>query len=124
MDLTALRKTEFNSTALNAVLNIVAHLISPILFIWAVNTLFGCGIAYSFQTWLAGFVIVVLLRFHLRGSENSCEPFEDFDDDFSVDDFYDDPFMDREERKAKMKANLIAYPNRGTGKNSSPEGSN
>ncbi len=123
MDFTAFRKTDFNSSAMNKGLNVVAYLISPILFIWAVNTLFDCGIAYSFQTWLAGFVIVVLIRFHLKGSENAYGPYEDFNDDFSVEDFYDDPFMDREERKAKMKANLIIYPNHHGNKNSPPKGS-
>lgn len=34
----------------------------PFLFIWAVNTLFGICIAYSFTNWIATMVILVLLN--------------------------------------------------------------
>lgn len=32
---------------------IVLVLIGPLISIWALNTLFGLGIAYTFWTWLA-----------------------------------------------------------------------
>ena len=31
----------------------------PFVLIWAVNTLFGLGIAYTFWTWLAAFIMMV-----------------------------------------------------------------
>jgi hypothetical protein len=31
----------------------------PFALIWAVNTLFGTGIAYTFWTWLAAFIMMV-----------------------------------------------------------------
>lgn len=31
---------------------------SPLVFIWCVNTLFGCGIAYSFINWFAAFLLL------------------------------------------------------------------
>ena len=31
----------------------------PFALIWAVNTLFGLGIAYTFWTWLAAFIMMV-----------------------------------------------------------------
>jgi len=37
-------------------------LVSPILFIWALNTLFGLSIAYGFLEWLAALLILGVLR--------------------------------------------------------------
>lgn len=33
-------------------------ILMPIVMIWAFNTIFGLGIAYTFQTWLAMLLIV------------------------------------------------------------------
>lgn len=118
MDYMEYRENGFNSTAMT-LLNAVACVISPILLIWAVNTLFSCQILYSFKTWLAGFVLIILIRFHFRGSDISYEHYDEFDD--FEDDFQDPHDPDREERKAKLKANLIAYPGR-KNKNDPPEG--
>ncbi len=42
-----------------AVVAILALLVFwPFALIWAVNTLFGLGIAYTFWTWLAAFVMM------------------------------------------------------------------
>ena len=43
-------------TAIIAILALV--LFWPFAIIWAVNTLFGLGIAYTFWTWLAAMVIM------------------------------------------------------------------
>ena len=43
------------------VLLIVLFLLSPLATIWAVNTLFGLGIAYTFKTWLAMFLLQSVL---------------------------------------------------------------
>ena len=120
MDYMEYRENWFNSPAMTAVLNTVACVISPILFIWAVNTLFPCQISYSFKTWLAGFVLIILVRFHFRGADFLQDRYDEFDefDDAYFDDMY---HMDREERKAKLKAKLITYPGR-KNKNEPPEG--
>lgn len=34
----------------------------PILIIWALNTLFGQGIALTFKTWLAAFILGALVK--------------------------------------------------------------
>lgn len=34
----------------------------PIGFIWAVNTLFNVGIAYTFKNWLASLVLLFLVQ--------------------------------------------------------------
>lgn len=36
---------------------IVLFLMIPFALIWAVNTLFGTGIAYNFSTWLATIIL-------------------------------------------------------------------
>lgn len=36
---------------------ILAVVFGPILLIWALNTLFGLGIAYCLKTWAAAFVL-------------------------------------------------------------------
>jgi hypothetical protein len=94
-------------------LNVIAYIISPILFIWAVNTLFDCGIPITFKTWLAGFVLIMLLKFHLKTSgdfsDNIYEDYDDDDDEDGYDDDDDNDDRDIEERKAKLKAKLMAY---------------
>lgn len=67
-------------------------LASPILLIWAVNTLFACGIVIGFKTWLAGMVLILLVRFTVKPSRPVCEHYyDDEDDDFESDDI--DEFM-------------------------------
>lgn len=36
-------------------------LFAPFAFIWALNTLFGFTIAYSFKTWLAALIIGIIV---------------------------------------------------------------
>jgi hypothetical protein len=96
-----------------SLLNVIAYLISPILLIWSVNTLFECGISVTFKTWLAGLVLIMLVRFHLRSSGGSYEP-DYYEDDYEDDDdeFYyeDEEYETPEERKARLKRKLIVYP--------------
>lgn len=35
--------------------------VGPLALIWALNTLFGLAIAYTFQTWLAALVLAVIV---------------------------------------------------------------
>jgi hypothetical protein len=39
------------------VLVVLAVVFGPLLLIWALNTLFGLGIAYTFLTWLAALIL-------------------------------------------------------------------
>ena len=80
----------------------IAYLISPILLIWSLNTLFGLNIAFGFKTWLAGFVLVILFRFHLRGS-NSTEIYYESDDEDGAED------GENAEIPPKSKGKLIPY---------------
>jgi hypothetical protein len=40
---------------------LVLAVLSPLGLVWALNTLFGLGIAYTFKSWVAGLVLLVLL---------------------------------------------------------------
>ena len=91
---------------ISTLFTVLAHLICPILFIWSVNSLFGLAIAYSFKTWLAGFVLFLILRFHLKPN------IPQYDDDFYSDDEFDEDDEDEltpEERRARMKASIIGF---------------
>ena len=48
---------EFGLAAGMILLFIVALCVVPLAVIWSVNTLFNCGIAFSFETWLAAAVL-------------------------------------------------------------------
>lgn len=116
------KDTEISTADMIAsLLNVIAYLISPILLIWSVNTLFDCGISVTFKTWLAGLVLIMLVRFHLRSSGGSYEPdyYEDEYDEDDQDDFYyeDEEYETPEERKARLKRNLIVYPDSKNRKN-------
>ncbi len=123
------KETDFSTADMIAsFLNVIAYIISPVLFIWAVNTLFECGIEMTFKTWLAGFVLIMLLKFHLKSSgafpDNEYEGYDDYDDEY--DDEYDDDdcskYEDAEARNAKLKAKLIAYQDHKNKKNPPPDG--
>ena len=40
---------------------IVSVAVTPILFIWSLNTLFNLGITYGVKTWLASFFLVLVI---------------------------------------------------------------
>jgi hypothetical protein len=44
----------------------IGHAISPLILIWSLNTLFNLDIPYSFKTWLAGLLLIYVIRFHMR----------------------------------------------------------
>jgi hypothetical protein len=87
------RSYEFISFLLNA----IAFGISPILMIWGINTLFSVGIPMSFKTWLAGLILIMLIRFHIRPSYYGSEYSVDYE--FEEDDDSIKPKMKPEERK-------------------------
>lgn len=46
-----------------ALLLILIYLIfGPILFIWSLNTLFNMNILYTFDTWIASYIFLVILN--------------------------------------------------------------
>lgn len=103
---------------------VLSFLISPILLIWALNTLFQTGIAMSLKNWLAGLVLMGIVKFLLKGKERVREMYEDYyrDEDEPEDDpdweyDYDFPEADKSRRKAK----LILYQNPKKNHTSPPE---
>ncbi|MBF0509406.1 MAG: hypothetical protein HQK57_10840 [Deltaproteobacteria bacterium] len=48
------------------ILGLLIHTTCPILMIWSINTLFQCGIPYGFKTWLAGLLILLIIRFYTK----------------------------------------------------------
>lgn len=40
---------------------VILALVSPILFIWSLNTLFGLNIAYGFLEWLSALLLVSMV---------------------------------------------------------------
>ena len=52
--------------ALLILLFVLAAIFVPFAVIWAINTLFGMQIQFTFSTWLATLVLAVALRGHLN----------------------------------------------------------
>lgn len=40
---------------------LVMFVLAPLAVLWALNTLFALGLAYTFTNWLAVFVLIVVL---------------------------------------------------------------
>ena len=49
---------ENNMIVLLSVIIVIGVIISPLLFIWSLNTLFALQIAYGFFEWLAALIIL------------------------------------------------------------------
>lgn len=65
---------------ISILLYLIAYIITPFLIIWAINTLFQTEIPQSFKTWLAGLVMVMVIRFHMKPIINYHYP-EQYDED-------------------------------------------
>ncbi len=108
-------------------LNGLAYLISPVLLIWALNTLFGLGIEWGVKSWLAGLVLIVLVRFHTRGPGRFLDPAEEFEEEEYEDDAFEEE-EDEEYEDADASGNrdgsgkLIAYHEAVRRRNPPPEG--
>lgn len=104
----------------------IPYIVSPFMFIWATNTLFGTGIPITLKTWAAGLILIVLLRYFTRKIDRFKDPYDYYFDDDDEDDFFDedeDDFgTDPEEQRQKLKDNLIVY-RKHPEKDSSPDGS-
>ncbi len=96
-----------NDDIISMLLTGIAYVISPVLFIWSVNTLFNCNIMFSFKTWLAGLILVMLFRFHLKGSDNTEIYYESDDESESEPDDAED--KERTDALPKLKGKLIPY---------------
>ncbi len=105
-----MRETDFSAFGrVVFILGIMGYVFTPFLFIWSVNTLFHCGIPLTFKTWLAGFVLIMLARFHLKASVRTLEPY--YEDEAYEEEA--DPGENEEEeaenRKMEEKGNRIAH---------------
>jgi hypothetical protein len=69
----------------------IMHVISPLVLIWSLNTLFNLGIPFSFKTWLAGLLLIYVIRYHLRPGKS-----------------YDPLFMDEDEEEEEEEEEIVA----------------
>lgn len=81
----------------NLLLSLILSLIFPFVFLWAVNTLFGLGIPFTFKTYLACLVLLFCLRFFTSKTYYTFDPlFDEFynedmdDEEYEEDDDDDD----------------------------------
>ena len=121
-----LRNNELDRvTILLASFYLLSFLISPILLIWSLNTLFRTGIPLTLKNWVAMLVLTGIIKFLLRGKERVREMYEDYyreeeeeeEEDPDWDYGYDFPETDKNRRKAK----LILYQNPKNTHKSPPE---
>lgn len=97
--------------------NLLIYLICPVPCIWAVNTLFGTAIPLVFKTWLAGLVLVLMLRLIIKGSPWRVPALGDsvFDED-EESLFWEESMMGefdeevREPRESRRKGKVIFHP--------------
>jgi membrane protein implicated in regulation of membrane protease activity len=65
-----------------AILLILIYLIfGPLLFIWSLNTLFNMNILYTFDTWIASYIFLVVLNIatnqHTKIVQNRDDKYKD-----------------------------------------------
>ena len=80
----------------------IIHVISPLILIWSLNTLFNTGIPYSFKTWLAVLLVIYVVRFHIR-PERPYDPFLFEDEDDEEDDEDDEDEDEIQEPQARAE---------------------
>jgi hypothetical protein len=49
---------------------IAALVVTPLTGIWALNTLFGLGIAFTFKTWVAATVLIAIVSPKVQVKKN------------------------------------------------------
>jgi len=108
------------------IISTVFLFIVPFLFIWSVNTLFGTGILLTFKTWAAAFVLVLLIRFIFRSSPAEHRDYDDYDDYDYEDQELEEIFRSYssegpEQRRQRMKDNIITYKDLRKKKSPPPE---
>ena len=83
----------------NIVLPLILGIVYPLLFIWAVNTLFSLGIPFTFKNWLASLVLFLVVRFFLNKTHYHTETHDESDeyDEAESDYDYEDEDEDEDE---------------------------
>jgi hypothetical protein len=68
-------KSQITATLVSiwALLLLVVAILWPLGVIWAMNTLFGLGIAYTFWNWLAATVLIFTIQGALRISKKTID---------------------------------------------------
>lgn len=79
-----------NHPVLSILLPLILGLVYPLLFIWAVNTLFSLGIPFTFKNWLASLVLFLVVRFFLNKPHYHTETYDDYYGDASYEDEEED----------------------------------
>lgn len=79
-------------------IKLVASIGLPIAFIWALNTLFGLGIPFTFRTWLASLLLFLTLRFFVNRTyypvDRDYSDYEADEDEDEDEDEYDEEYDD------------------------------
>ena len=84
----------------NVFLSVILGLIFPALFIWAVNILFGLGVAFTFKTYLASLALLLCLRFFTSKNTYTINPwFDEFYDEEDADDDENEEDADSEDKR-------------------------
>lgn len=83
------------------ILAFIIHVCSPLVFIWSINTLFNVGIPFSFKTWLAGIVLIYVVRYHIRPNDTYRSRY--FEDEYDDEEPDDDDEEDKYVRSGKDK---------------------
>lgn len=52
---------------------VVLAIVIPLAFIWALNTLFHLGIEFNFWTWLAAFIILIIIASSFSVVRSRCD---------------------------------------------------
>jgi len=60
-----------------SILILLYFIFGPILFIWSLNTLFNMNILYTFNTWLASYIFLVVLNVAINPPSNIVQNRDD-----------------------------------------------
>ena len=95
---------------INTIMVWLVYALCPFAIIWSCNTLWNTGIHINFRTWLAGFLLIIVLKFCTM-PEWQNSPLRTFYREMSRDEEDEDIETEEErpERKAKLPEELIAY---------------
>ncbi len=72
-------------TWMSLFLRIILHLLSPVILIWCLNTLFGTEIQFALKTWLAAFLLICIAKFTLSSGKRRLPVYSPFGEEFDED---------------------------------------
>lgn len=81
----------------NLFLSLILSIIFPFVFLWAVNTLFGLGIPFTFKTYLACLALLFCLRFFTSKTYYTVDSLFDEFYDGDMDDAEDEEYEEEDE---------------------------